>query len=242
MEVISKAHKGKPSSLILGVQQNDIKGMLEMAAHAEKLAPDAVIAMPPKAAKTLDDYREYYSELAKLTARPVFLQTVPDATGVEFTLDLIFELAGKYPHLGHVKEEHSPSLDRIAEEAKHRPMMQSVFGGKGGRAWPYELRLGSDGTITGQSWVGDMFARVWNAHSEGDEAGFHQAYSQLLLMFAVEDEIPGAGRYLLKRRGIFKTTVSRQADYTFSPTQVAEMEQNLKIVRPYLIRAPKGAA
>jgi len=241
MEVISKAHKGKPSKLILGVQQKDTEGMLEVTAHAERLAPDALIAMPPKSARTQNDYREYYSELAKATARPVFLQTVPDANGVVFSLDLILELAGKYPHLGHVKEEHTPSLERIAELAKHRPLMQSVFGGKGGRTWPYELRLGSDGTITGQSWVGDMFARVWKAYSQGDWGEFREAYSKLLLMFTVEDEIPGAGRYLLKRRGIFKTTVSRQADYSFTPTQIEEMEQNLLAVKPYLLRMPTGA-
>ena len=242
MEVIAKAHRGKPSKLILGVQQDDTRGMLELAAHAEKLSPDALIAMPPKAAKSLDGYREYYTELAKATARPVFLQTVPDAPGVEFTVDLILELAGKYPHLGHVKEEHAPSLERIAELAKHRPLMQSVFGGKGGRTWAYELRLGSDGTITGQSWIGDVFEKVWNAYSEQDWNEFREVYSKLLLMFTVEDEIPGAGRYLLKRRGIFKTTVSRQGDYSFSPTQVEEIEQNLNALKPYLLKTPGGAA
>jgi 4-hydroxy-tetrahydrodipicolinate synthase len=242
MEVVAKEHKGKQSTLILGVQQDDTKGMLELAAHAEALSPDALIAMPPKVAKSQDDYREYYSELAKATARPVFLQTVPDAHGVEFTVDLILELAGKYPHLGHVKEEHQPALERIAELARHRPVIQSVFGGKGGRTWAYELRLGSDGTITGQSWVADLFAKVWNSYSEKNWGEFREIYSKLLLMFTTEDEIPGTGRYLLKRRGIFKTTVSRQADYSFSPTQVDEIEQNLIAVKPYLLRMPAGPA
>lgn len=240
MEVIAKAHKGKPNTLILGVQQNDTAGMLELTAHAEKLAPDALIAMPPKTAKSQDDYREYYTELAKATSRPVFLQTVPDAPGVVFSVDLILELAAKYPHLAHVKEEHAPALDRIAELARHKPLMKSVFGGRGGRNWGYEMRLGSDGTMTGQGWLADVFAKAWSAHSESDFDQFQELFSKLFLMFNVEDEIPGTGRYLLKRRGIFKTTVSRQADYSFSPTQIEEIEHNLKTLRPYLLRVPQG--
>jgi 4-hydroxy-tetrahydrodipicolinate synthase len=236
MEVLAKAHKGKRSALVLGVQQDDTAGMLELATHAEKLAPDAVIAMPPKTAKSQDGYREYYSELAKVTSRPVFLQTVPDAPGVQFSVDLILELAGKYPHLGHVKEEHQPALERIAELAKHRPLIQRVFGGKGGRTWPYELRLGSDGTITGQSWVADVFAKIWDSYSQKDWDEVRELFSKLLLMFTVEDEIPGAGRYLLKKRGIFKTTVSRQGDYSFSSTQIEEIEQNLTVLKPYLLK------
>jgi 4-hydroxy-tetrahydrodipicolinate synthase len=236
MEVIAQAHKGKRSVLVLGVQQDDTAGMLELAAHAEKLAPDALIAMPPKRAKSLDGYREYYTELAKATSRPVFLQTVPDAPGVVFTVELILELANKYPHLGHVKEEHQPALERIAQLAKCRPPIQRVFGGKGGRTWAYELRLGSDGTITGGSMLGDVFARLWNLYLAQNWEEFREVYSKLLLMFTVEDEIPGAARYLLKRRGIYKTTVSRQADYSFSPTQIDEIEQNLASLKPYLIR------
>ena len=87
MEVITRANKGKRSALVLGVQQDDVRGMVELAAHAEKLGPTAMIAMPPKVAKSLADYREYYTELAKLTSRPVILQTVPNPPGIEYSLD-----------------------------------------------------------------------------------------------------------------------------------------------------------
>jgi 4-hydroxy-tetrahydrodipicolinate synthase len=237
MEIIAKAHKGDQSALVLGVQQDDTAGMLELVAHAEKLSPDALIAMPPRIAKSQDDYREYYGELARTTSRPVFIQTMPDAPGVQFTVDLVLELAGKYPHLGYVKEEQEPALDRIAELTRHRPRpIHRVFGGKRGRTWPYELRLGSDGTMTGGSMYAELYAKIWRLYLQKDWKEIPEVYSKLLLMLTVEDEIPGTGRYLLKRRGIFKTTVSRLADYSFSSSQVEEIEQNLKGLRPYLLR------
>lgn len=237
MEVISKAHKGKRNVLVLGVQQDSLAGMLELAAHAESLRPDALIAMPPKTAKSQSEYREYYTALAKLSSRPVFIQSVLEAQAAPFTVDLILELAGRFPHLGYVKEEHDPALERIAQLAAHRPSpIRRVFGGKFGRTWPYELRLGSDGTMTGGAMFPEVFAKIWELYLRKDWDEIRDVYSKLLVMLTVAEEVPGAGRYLLQRRGIFKTTVSRQSDYSFSPVQIAEIEENFKGLRPYLLR------
>ena len=59
MEVLAKASKGKKAVLVLGVQGEDTREMLEYASHAESLAPDAMIAIPPTKATSLDDYRQY---------------------------------------------------------------------------------------------------------------------------------------------------------------------------------------
>jgi 4-hydroxy-tetrahydrodipicolinate synthase len=243
MEVITKAHKGKRCPLVLGVQQDDTKRMVELAGFAEKLAPDAMIAMPPKLAKSPDDYREYYSELAKVTKRPIFIQTVPDAKGVEMTLDIIVDLAGKYPHLGYVKEEHQPVLERLEKEVKLRPApIQRVFGGNRGRTWPYEMRMGTDGTMNGSAMYGEVYPKLWNLYLQKDWDGIRELHSKLLLMLTVESEIPGSAYYLLKKRGLFKTSVSRQRDYVWSPSQIEEMDHNFKGLRPYLIQGRGSSA
>ena len=69
METLAKAAKGKKPAMVLGVQAANIDEMLEFARRAEKLEPDALIAMPPKEAKSLDDYRAYYGALCKLAKR-----------------------------------------------------------------------------------------------------------------------------------------------------------------------------
>jgi dihydrodipicolinate synthase/N-acetylneuraminate lyase len=83
MEVLGKRARGKKPALVLGVQADGEEEMLRYARHAEQLAPDAVIAMPPKEADSLDDFRHYYRSLCKKVAkRPVFIQTNNGAEGI----------------------------------------------------------------------------------------------------------------------------------------------------------------
>src|SRR5438270_6210527 len=75
LDVLATAARGKATALVLGVQGKDTAEMLEYAERAEALDPDAMIAMPPSAAHSLDEYREYFRALAKATSRPVIVQT-----------------------------------------------------------------------------------------------------------------------------------------------------------------------
>src|SRR5580692_11405823 len=60
MEAIAKAAKGKKPALVLGVQGANKAAALAYAEKAQSLAPDALIAIPPTEAKSLDDFRDYY--------------------------------------------------------------------------------------------------------------------------------------------------------------------------------------
>ena len=48
MEVLTRANRGRSLTLVLGVQQDSTRELVELATFAEKLAPDMMIAMPPK--------------------------------------------------------------------------------------------------------------------------------------------------------------------------------------------------
>jgi hypothetical protein len=150
--------------------------MLEYARHAEDLAPDAVIAMPPKNAASLDSYRDYYSALCEVAKRPVFIQTTGGAQGLEPTVEFILGLAKKFPNFGYVKEEYEPVVSRMLEMARHRPdPIKSIFSGNAGRGWSHELRLGFDGTMPGA-----MFREQWR-----------EVFAKLLLMINLDGQIPG---------------------------------------------------
>jgi len=53
-------------------------------------------------------------------------------------------------------------------------------------------------------------------------------------MINVDAQIPGARQYMMKRRGVFKTTASRQLDVKLSPEAIQEIEFNFEALRPYL--------
>ena len=235
MEVLAKAAKGRKPTLVLGVQGADTGEMLEYARHAEKLAPDAMIAIPPTKARSLDDYREYYRALCKTTKRPVFIQTSGGARDVEPTVEFIVELARELPNFGYIKEERDPVIPRMRAEIAHRPdPIKRVFCANRGAGLLYEMRLGSDGTIIGGAPYADIFSRLWNLHQQNKLDEQREVFSKLLLMLTLDERIPGVRPYILKKRGVFKTTVTRQGDHKLTPEAIAEIEYNFEGLKPYL--------
>jgi 4-hydroxy-tetrahydrodipicolinate synthase len=235
MEVLAKAAKGKRPALVLGVQGRDTREMLDYAERAEALGPDAMIAIPPTAAKSLDDYRQYFRALCKTTKRPVFIQTSGGAREVEPTVDFIIELARELPNFGYVKEEHDPVIPRMRALIKNRPdPIKRVFCANRGAGWLYEMRLGSDGSIIGGTPYADIFAQLWNLHQQNKLQEQGDLFSKLLLMLNLDQQIPGVRPYILKKRGVFKTTVTRAGDHALTPEAIAEIEFNFAALKPYL--------
>lgn len=235
MEVLAKAAQGKKPALVLGVQGEDTREMLEYAEHAETVAPDAMIAIPPTKAKSMDDYREYFRALCKLTKRPVFIQTSGGARDLAPSIEMMLELAREFPNFGYVKEEHDPVIPRMRELIAHRPdPIKRVFGAHFGNGWLYEMRLPSDGVITGGAMYGDIYARLWNLHQQNKADETRELYGKLLLMLNLDQQIPGTRLYILKKRGIFKTSVSRQREYKLTRDEIAEIEYRFEALKPHL--------
>ena len=250
LEVLAKANQGRKPALVLGVQGRTTDEMLEYARRAEALAPDAMIAMPPSAAKSLDDYRQYFRTLAQATRRPIFIQTSGGAKDLPPSIDLIVELAREFPHLAYVKEESAPLVERMKAELKQRPPLKGVFGASYADGWLYEMRLGLDGVMTGMAMYADLMARMWELHERGDAARLRDAYSRFLLMRNINETIPGADLYVMQKRGIFKTTTARTGastplsaggtawkpkPLTLSPDAIAEIEYRFAALQPYLL-------
>jgi dihydrodipicolinate synthase/N-acetylneuraminate lyase len=245
MEALAKAVQGKKVALVLGVQGRDIEEMLGYVERAEALAPDAVIAMPPTSASTLDDYRRYFRALAGAAHRPVILQTSGGARALVPPVEMIVELAREFPNCGYVKEESAPVLERMREEVRQRPPMRGVFGASLGVGWLYEMRLGLDGVITGNAMYADLMARMWDLHTRGRSDELRDAYSRFLLMRNLDEQIAGTSLYVMKKRGIFKTTVTRAAapvpgqpakvnHVTLPPDAIEEIEYRFAALAPYL--------
>jgi dihydrodipicolinate synthase/N-acetylneuraminate lyase len=242
LEVLAKANQGRKPALVFGVQGRTTAEMLEYARRAETLAPDAMIAMPPSGAKSLDEYREYFRALAQVTERPVFIQTSGGAKDLPPSVDLIVELAREYPHLGYVKEESAPLVDRMKAELGQRPLIKGVFGASYADGWLYEMRLGLDGVMTGMAMYADLMARMWALHVGGDAERLRDAYSKFLLMRNINASVPGADLYVMQKRGIFKTTTARTGGaaawkpkpLTLSADAIAEIDFRFAALKPYL--------
>jgi dihydrodipicolinate synthase/N-acetylneuraminate lyase len=118
MEVLATAVRGKATALVLGVQGKDTAEMLEYAQRAEALAPDAMIAMPPSAAHSIDEYRDYFRALARVTSRPVIVQTSGGARDLPPTIDLIVALAREF-RTWRKSGGTAPLVERMKAEIAH---------------------------------------------------------------------------------------------------------------------------
>jgi dihydrodipicolinate synthase/N-acetylneuraminate lyase len=233
MEVIASAAKGLQPALVLGVQGPNTAAALEFVEKAESLAPDALIAIPPAEARTLADFQSYYEAIAKAARRPVFIQTTGGPRGLQFPVEAVLDLARRFENLRHVKEEFEPVIPRMQELARHRDVIQGVFSGNHGRAMLYEMALGFDGTMPGPVYA-DVHAQVWSLYQAGQKEKAREVFARLLLMLHLEQQIPAARRYLMKKRGVFKTSLSRRDRSEPSPEEIREIEFQFEALKPYL--------
>src|SRR5262249_44250187 len=227
MEVIAEAAKGKRPAVVLGVQGPDKTTALAYLEKAESLTPDALIAIPPSEAKSLNDFQDYYRALARATSRPLFIQTSGGAKGVVPEIGFLVDLAKEFPHCGYIKEEYAPVIERMQALSRHRPTIHSIFSGAAGKSLLYEMRLGFAGTMPGAPYA-DIYAQIWNLYQGGQRDRARELFGRLMLIINTERQIPGTRPYVMKKRGVFKTAVSRQKTVELSADAISEIEFNLE--------------
>jgi dihydrodipicolinate synthase/N-acetylneuraminate lyase len=255
MEVLAEASRGMRTALCLGVQGKDTEEMLFFARHAEKLAPAAIISRPPDSGKTEDDLRQYWRALAAVAQRPVIFQTTGGVAykGPVPSVSLMTELAREFPHFGYIKEEAAPIIARTRELLAARPPIHRVFSARGAHGWMYESHLGTEGLITERAVYADVLTRIWKLQQSGAEPDtMRDAYAKLLLMFNLGQHLPGGDLrgyqlYVWKKRGVFRTMVSREygpkksipakpifAELKLNAEEIAEIDFRFEALRPYL--------
>jgi dihydrodipicolinate synthase/N-acetylneuraminate lyase len=95
------------------------------------------------------------------------------------------------------------------------------------------MRLGLDGCMAGNAYA-DLFVQVWDLYSSGQKTRSQELYSKLLLLLNCESYIPGTRQYIMKKRGVFKTMVSRLAEFSHSREATQEIDFHFEALKPYL--------
>jgi len=234
MEVIAKAGKEGKAAIVLGVDGPNTKSALAYLEFAEALNPSAVIALPPTEAKTLDDVMGYYRALARATKRPIFVQNADIGNGVTPSVEALIQLAQEYPHCGYFKEEIQPAIQRMIRLSSSRPPVRRVFAGDGGKNFMYVLRLGLDGVMAGNAYA-DAFVQVWDLWEAGQQKKAQEIYSKIALLLTCEGYLPGTRQYIMMKRGIFKTMLSRRDEFSLSREATKEIDFHFEALKPHLL-------
>ncbi|MCC6342341.1 MAG: dihydrodipicolinate synthase family protein [Bryobacterales bacterium] len=234
MEVVAAAGKPLKPAVVLGVQADDTAAALKYVKHAEKLAPDAIIALPPRAWKDRNRILEYYKAISAATSRPLIAQTIGD-----MSVDFVIRMLGEATNLHFVKDEAGETLPRISEFHKRGdPRMRGVFTGGHGKTMIDEMMRGSAGTMPAVPFA-DLYVLVWDAWRAGDRHKALDYFSKVSLMVteATAYGLPGI-KYMLRLRGVFENTKCRATSRNASFDEQAKrsIEQAFEYVKP-LFRA-----
>lgn len=190
--------------LIFGCSGISIPQVLMFARAAQQAGADAVIAMAP--ARTNQALAiDMFHRLADAFHGPIVLQNA--AMYAPLHGEQIARLVEDVPQIEYIKEERPPGPKHIAEV--HRLLggkVKTIFGGAAGKFLPDELRRGADGCMPACE-IADLLAKVYNLWQAGDEMGARELHRRLLPLINLETH--PFMRYILKRRGVFSTTVER---------------------------------
>lgn len=196
-EAIMTAAKGARCAVVLGVQGPDIEAARRYAREAEKLGPDAIIALPPRDSSNLDRVADYYRAVAKECGRPLFVQTVG-----QMSIEFVLRMRKDIPTLRFVKDEAGHTLSRISEYQRVAPDLV-VFTGAHGKTMVDELSRGASGSMPAAS-VADLYVQLWNYW----QAGKHEkAMEDLSRISMLVNQFGAYGlpslKYILYLRGVF---------------------------------------
>lgn len=234
-ETIVSAAKGLRPKVVIGVQAEDAETAVKYARHADRIRPDAIIALPPRKGDQrefdLDAIRSYYKAVGSACDLPLFIQAIGNVT-VEFILELMREV----PTLQYVKDEAGHTLSRIAEfRAANPPRPLGVFTGGHGKTLIDEMDRGSDGNMPVAAWV-DLLATSWDLWHSGRRGEALDAFARVSLFLS---QVSAYGlvsaNYVLHLRGVFPNWQTRNPNQRpLTRESRRALERSLDYVRLYL--------
>ncbi len=195
----------KRPAVVLGVQANDIETAVKYARHADKLAPDAIIAIPLDQGRDDAKQMEYYSAIGEASSRPLIVQTVG-----QMSVDLVIRMAKKIPTLRYAKDEAGVTLARLTEYARHGQILDGVFTGKHGPTFLDDLARGAVGNMPAAGFA-DLYVAAWKTWNAGKHDEAMDAFSKTLLLIVQAQAygVPGQ-KYMLELRGVFHNSNCRR--------------------------------
>jgi len=195
--------KTRPS-VVIGVQASDIETAVKYARHADKLGPDAIIAIPLNGGKDDAKQMEYYAAIGEACSRPLIVQTIGP-----MSVDLVLRMAKQIPTLRYVKDEAGVTLPRLTEYRKRGQSLEGVFTGKHGPTFLDDLARGAVGNMPAAGFA-DLYVAAWQDWTGGQRDQAMEVFAKTLLLIADAQAYGVAGqKYILQLRGVFPNAKCR---------------------------------
>ena len=207
-EALVRANKALDATtrpaVVIGVQASDTETAVKYARHADKLGPDAIIAIPLNGGKDEGKQMEYYAAIGEACSRPLIVQSIGP-----MSVDLVLRMAKQIPTLRYVKDEAGATLPRLTEYRKRGQLLQGVFTGKHGPTFLDDLARGAVGNMPAAGFA-DLYVAAWQDWTAGKRDEAMEMFAKTLLLIADAQAYGVAGqKYILQLRGVFPNSKCR---------------------------------
>jgi 4-hydroxy-tetrahydrodipicolinate synthase len=154
--------------VIVGVSSADGASAASLADHAAKNGAGGLLVLAHARFKNQPArLLAYLRCIASRTDLPVILQNAPTPLGADLSVQEIAEIVDAIPAIEFIKEEASPSGQRISRlQQCAGSSVKGIFGGDGGRSLLNELPRGIVGTMPSVE-LTELFSRLYRRYSEG---------------------------------------------------------------------------
>jgi len=205
-----------------------------LSRYAEEIGADGIMAMPPHILHPdAAGCYEYYKALSDALTIPIIIQNYAGPAGTPMSSELVARMCRELEQVQYIKEETLPEPRMIGATIEAAgTACRGVMGGQGGIYMLDEYRRGACGNMpAGQ--VTDVHVDIWQLLEEGDEAGARTLFNRLLPLLNFE-RMHGVATYkeVLKRRGIFQTSISRAPGKFLDDLDRAELDAIMADVEP----------
>lgn len=189
---------------------------IHFAQHAQEHGATAIMAIPPVATSlgSTATYT-YFAEIAASIDIPLIVQDASGYVGAAIDLTVYLDLLDQFgPERIFFKPEASPLGPNLSGIRDATQGQARVFEGSGGINLVDCYRRGIVGTMPGTDLL-DAIVSLWRALESGDEDRIYELSLPICGLVALQlqaglDGFLAIEKYLMKKRGIFKTTFQRE--------------------------------
>lgn len=207
--------------VIAGCDHPGIEPAVARAREAAGAGAAAVMALPPTFMKaSRAELVDYYVRLGEAAGRPVIVQDAPAWTGVDFSVDLLAEIAAASNVPLSVKVESPPTAPRIR---RLREAGLDALGGYGAVHLAEELEAGISAFMPGCA-LPELYVDIWRAHRGEDADRVYELFARALPLLAFQmsslDIFIGAQKALLHDAGVISCAAVRSPGAQLDDQQV----------------------
>lgn len=224
--------------VVFGCSGVSVPQVALFARAAQRAGADAVIAMAP--ARTDQAVAmEMFRRLAGAFDGPIVVQNAGGYAPLNG--EQLARLVEEIPQIEYIKEERQPGPKHVAEVKRLvGGRIKTIFSGAAGKFLPDEMRRGADGCMPACE-LGDVLARVielWWAGQQEEARALHRRVLPLLNL-----ETHPFMRYMIKRRGVFTSTVERAPSgvQALDAEDKREISELLRAIEDQIEAFPFGA-